>query len=661
MKNKVTVHLRMGLCLAFLAILFLGYSHAPQAQAKKIVVDDITYRITSKEATVLSAAVEGDRITIPSKVSENYPVTSIGYGAFSNTKYKTIQLPDSIQYIGAYAFYNNDAITTVKLPKKVKKIGPSAFARCGKLSNITIPDSVTSLGKGAFYECIALKEVSLPKNFQHINSYTFYNCYRMKKIKIPASVSYIDEKAFYRCTNIRTITIPKKMIEIEKHAFGRMELLQTVTFKGKKVRMGEYVFSGCSALKKVKLPSDTRQIPEGTFSNCGQLKTIKLPKNLSIIKAYAFYGTHHLKKVTLNHKLYAIGDRAFAESGLKSIRMNSNMQYIGNGAFQSTKLRHIRLSGKVTYIGNRVFANCRKLKSISIPASVKGINPGAFNNCYSLYAINVAGSNSKYASSSGVLYNKGMTKLIQYPLAKKSASYSVPGSVHEIRAHAFEGNSHLRSISTSAHTIGDYAFSYMSKLTTARLGSGVTKVGYGAFRYSGHLKSLSVADSVQVLEPYCFAGSSITSFHIPSSLSKFSPNVISGCRKIRSFDGGSSKFKSRDGILFNGSMTTLILYPPKKTTSTYNVPSSVKTIGSYGFNHVKALRKITFEKSIKKMAGGCIYDCPKLKSVEFASGTRLKSGYYAISYCPSLAVIVGPPSSILHSMARSAGATFISL
>ena len=67
--------------------------------------------------------------------------------------------------------------------------------------------------------------------------------------------------------------------------------------------------------------------------------------------------------------------------------------------------------------------------------------------------------NSVYSSVDGVLFNKSQTTLIQYPGAKPEA-YTIPNSVTSIGDYAFSGCTSLTSVTipNSVTSIGDSAF-----------------------------------------------------------------------------------------------------------------------------------------------------------------------------------------------------------
>lgn len=61
-------------------------------------------------------------------------------------------------------------------------------------------------------------------------------------------------------------------------------------------------------------------------------------------------------------------------------------------------------SRAVTTIGSGAFVGCDDLKTISIPASVKKIDPGAFGTCKNLEKISVSSGNTSFSTDDqGVL------------------------------------------------------------------------------------------------------------------------------------------------------------------------------------------------------------------------------------------------------------------
>jgi hypothetical protein len=79
----------------------------------------------------------------------------------------------------------------------------------------------------------------------------------------------------------------------------------------------------------------------------------------------------------------------------------------------------------------------------------------------------VNAANPDYANAGGVLFNKSMTTLIQYPCGLHALSYAIPSSVTAIGDEAFEECTSLNSITlpTGITSIGARAFAWCPGLT----------------------------------------------------------------------------------------------------------------------------------------------------------------------------------------------------
>ena len=98
--------------------------------------------------------------------------------------------------------------------------------------------------------------------------------------------------------------------------------------------------------------------------------------------------------------------------------------------------------------------------------------------CSGLTSIVVDASNTAYSSQDGVLYDKAMTALIQYP-GGKSGEFTIPSSVTSIYDYAFETCAGLTSVTipNSVTSIGTYAFEACSSLYKAYFLGNAPSVG----------------------------------------------------------------------------------------------------------------------------------------------------------------------------------------
>ena len=118
-----------------------------------------------------------------------------------------------------------------------------------------------------------------------------------------------------------------------------------------------------------------------------------------------------------------------------------------------------------------------------------------FHECKNLEAIVVDPANPYFTAVDGVLYDKEMTTLINYPPVK-SGSFTVPGGVTAIGWRGFM-DSRLSEIilPEGLKTINVYGFHGCKNLTSLRLPASLKTIGEEAFRDSA-LANLSFAGTV---------------------------------------------------------------------------------------------------------------------------------------------------------------------
>ena len=89
-------------------------------------------------------------------------------------------------------------------------------------------------------------------------------------------------------------------------------------------------------------------------------------------------------------------------------------------------------------------------------------------------------------------------------------SVTIPNSVTSIGKWAFEKCSGLASVTipNSVKSIGDWAFEECSGLTSVTIPNSVTSIGSGVFEYCSRLKSVIIPNSVTSIEYAAFAGCS---------------------------------------------------------------------------------------------------------------------------------------------------------
>ena len=147
-------------------------------------------------------------------------VTTIGKRAFNNTrcKFSSINIPQGVVSIEAYAFYGCSSLRTITLPDSLETIKASAFMTTG-LTSVSIPDSVTTMAGSVFQGCTQLQSVSLSRQLEEVSSYLFKDCSYLESIYVPGSVKKIGKNAFENCLKLESVTLMYGLQTIESNAF----------------------------------------------------------------------------------------------------------------------------------------------------------------------------------------------------------------------------------------------------------------------------------------------------------------------------------------------------------------------------------------------------------------------------------------------------------
>ena len=206
------------------------------------------------------------------------------------------------------------------------------------------------------------------------------------------------------------------------------------------------------------------EIGEKAFNECTSLTSVTIPNGVTEIGRMAFMKCTSLTSVTIGDGVTSIGYSAF---------------------YDCTSLTSVTIPDSVTSIGSFAFYDCTSLTSVTIPDSVTSIGSCAFSDC-----VNLAEFNGKFASpDKRCLIVEG--RLVSFAPAGLTR-YTIPDSVTEIGASAFENCTSLTSITIPNYVtwIGRKAFMMCTSLTSVTIPNYVAEIGASAFYNCTSLKSV---------------------------------------------------------------------------------------------------------------------------------------------------------------------------
>ena len=401
------------------------------------------------------------------------------------------------------------------------------------------------------------------------------------------------------------------------------------------------------------------------YPKCSPLETYEIPEGVTSICDGAFDDSINLKTVIMPDTLKNLYSHIFDESSLYSNPENweNDVFYVGNSLVEvdsKTDAEHIIVREGTETIASNAFIHCQNIKSITIPDSVKSIGNSAFvgcsslekvyigsglesvgtelftgeiewNPCISLESIEVSADNTHFVSIDGVLFNKDVTKLIQYPTGKKQKEYVIPDSVTDIVQNAFNHCKGLTKLTIGKGiTVIDFSMLFhCDNIEAVILPNTLTKLDGGAFKYSG-LKHIDIPDSVTYLGCEAMtACERLETVNIGKGVSFIHEWAIGNSSlKEVNVDPENQHFTSENGVLFNKNKTELLLYPANKNEKIYHIPESVKAIKTGAFMQVKNLNEVYVGSGVKKIERDNFYNIYEDPETGFVYETNYIINYY---------------------------------
>ena len=319
------------------------------------------------------------------------------------------------------------------------------------------------------------------------------------------------------------------------------------------------------------------------------------------------------------------------------------------------------LGGKpVTRIGNYAFAFCRKITSVTIPATVTSIGEGAFQLCEVLTDATLpAGVTSIEARA--------------FESCSKLTTAAIPPTVTSIGTMAFYECDALTSVTIpgGVKLIGHSAFKDCDSLASVTIMDGVETIGRSAFRDCGSLKSITIPASVKTIEESAFWGCTSLATVNCSEGTVIEDGAFYGCGALADPDGfliingvlhqymgGDADVTVPAGITrigetaFAGHTSNPLfgMYPPLVSVT---IPDSVTSIGMGAFAYCMDLERVTFPANMPSVEDGAFLLCVKLADADgfviIGGALHMYIGTASAVTIPNGVTSIGPQSFLTYT------------
>lgn len=554
-------------------------------------------------------------------------LTSIGgYEGFTTLKELNAPL---LEVIGAGTFMDNFILTTLNAPK-IKYIGEHAFLN-STITELTIDNDsdVEIWSNYDYFTNLTVKAKSLTvkgvinvaeklsldldelkmEYFYQNNSWGFrfkdgavvnYNvantvfgndCYPLDYDFLDYDTKYsliIGEKTQVLSPLTREDVVIKDVTFAENGVLSTIKpyslaglLMEEITLPDSVTTVGENAFNLSKTLKIVR-HSDSLELPYTAVANCENYtyeteggikyfeKTIAICVVGDALENYVVReGTTHIYKECFHG----------AWSKVKTVSLPSSLKSIGQNAFDSCYyLTTVEMREGVTVIENEAFSGCSSLATISLPQTLITLGQRVFNGC------------------------ENMTEL------------TIPSSVKEMGEF--------------------YGFSSLEKINVP---AGVGKIAENLFGKCTSLKDVTIEDGItEICENAFFNCKNLVSITIPASVTTVSDDAFKGCEKLADIDvkgdlilsenvTDSAVYKGQvfDGLYYRGTKVTGIADSTKKFIY---VKDGTTSMSEDAFKNVTSFDAIYIPKTLKLVTNafsGCNANAKYLFQGMFQGGTGI--------------------------------------
>ena len=505
-----------------------------------------------------------------------------------------------------------------------------------QIKKVVIGDGVTSIEDNAFYNCVSLEVAVIADSVTGIGEWAFENCTSLTNVTLPDSLKTIEAFAFCGCTKLTEFTVPASVETIGVYAFAYCDKLSCIILEDGILKIGGSAFEKCISLESITIPESVVKIGYDAFYNCANLKSVIYNAiNCTYAGASddvysAFYGCNKLTDVTIGEKVESI-----PACFLNNCR----------------KVKKIVIPDSVKTIGHHAFWWCTNLADITIGDNIEKIGGWAFD--YTAYASNkdnwndnilcldycliCVGAGDIVIDDSITVIQDSVFKYSYYSDSQYVTSVELPSWMTEIDDYMFAECWNLQYIELPENLkkIGAYAFAGCNSLVSVNIPDSVDEIGEVAFRGCYNLTSVELPENLERIEEdtfrYC---ESLYKIYIPSSVKSIGETAFFGCYYIDiqceedSYASYYAECNRMNVSLFMKEAGGYCIIKNRVLTYFYGegfegydnyvnlvVPANVSAIGCNAFENQSRVVSVELPFSVTKIYSSAFEGCTNLKRV----------------------------------------------
>ncbi len=290
-------------------------------------------------------------------------------------------------------------------------------------------------------------------------------------------------------------------IEIHADAFQSNETITYLEIPETVALIGEFAFRNCKGLEEARVYAENCLLQKGTFKGCSNLRYVELGDGITDMKGDMDCGVFQA--------CISLTDVVFGSAFSGGIAMD---------AFRGCEnLVSLDLSNtQANRIGQCAFAECGKLKTVSLPATVGLIEGNGFLYCPSLAEISFPDGNDMYEVENGILYQDTMAVMGLFGALAEDVVIREGTTV--IGSRAFQNNEAIKTVklADSVEIIGDMALCACKSIESMEFGNSLTAIGRESLVSCYGLKQVKLPDTLNTLGSrallYCGDGEAVFTY-----------------------------------------------------------------------------------------------------------------------------------------------------
>lgn len=254
---------------------------------------------------------------------------------------------------------------------------------------------------------VSLENVTLPEGMKTIPSGAFKQCFSLKKVVLPSSIETIGNNAFDSDVNLDIdFTKLTNLTSIGSQAFSIINANGGNSVGGSYDKKYTDEITDNGGIKNIILPESVKTIGSGAFFGQRNVKKIVIPESVTSIQGQAFQMIPALEELEVYASLDKVSGSSFNEVFWSNTRNDSTITgklkkvilgesysatgKIGSALFYGLDFDEIDIQmNNIQNLGSSMFMKNKKLKSFTVPKTVKVINQAAFYETTALKDITI--------------------------------------------------------------------------------------------------------------------------------------------------------------------------------------------------------------------------------------------------------------------------------